>query len=381
MGCARCTGRRGTLSDDMDIDPAELAAVFGAPVDGYDVEPLDPELRIHSVTGGVYRVRAGGRSAVLKVVRHGAGATADGLWGADADVGARNYWKREWLAFDSGLLGGLPGRLRAPRALHTTERGDAECWIWMEDVAGRTGAALDAAALGLAAHALGTTQGAYIAGTAALPAEPWLSRDWLRGWVEVCRASFVPALLDDGGWDDPRIAPMRELRADAAALWDRCDDLLAIAESGPPTLTHWDFWPANLFVDGEDVVAIDWSQVGIGNLTHDLDQLTLDPLWMQVLPDASLDELETAVLDGYLAGLRESGCDLLPEDVRRWYAASAAARYTWLAGGQPALAADPSALTAQEGRLGRPFAAIVATKARVVRRAIYLGTWALGSAP
>lgn len=363
-----------------DLDTADLAHVFGGPVESYTVEPIDPHLRIHSVTGGVYRVRAQGRSAVLKVVRHGASATPDGLWGADTDVRARNYWKREWLAFGSGLLDGLPGRLRAPRTLLATDRGGGECWIWMEDVAGRTGADLDDGDLRTVAHALGSTQGAYAAGTARLPDDPWLSSNWLRGWVEVCRRSFVPALIDADtpGWDDPRIAPMREMRAEAAALWGRHEDLLRIAESAPPTLVHWDFWPANVFVDGTRVVAIDWSQVGVGGLTHDLDQLTLDPVWMQVRPDASLDALETAVLDGYVAGLHEAGCDVAAEQVRRWYAATAAARYAWLLGGQPTLAANPAELTAQERRLGRPFADIVAAKARVIRRAIDLGAWALG---
>ena len=367
----------------MDIDTGELAQVFGGPVDSYTVEPVDPHLRLHSVTGGVYRVRAADRSAVLKVVRHGDGATPDGLWGADADVGARNYWKREWLAFDRGLLDNLPGRLQAPGTLLTTERGDGEGWIWMEDVGGRSGAALDDADLHAVAYALGTTQGAYAAGTARLPEDAWLSRDWLRGWVSVCENSFVPALTDAQapGWDDRQIAPMLALRAGAAALWERHDDLLRIAESAPATLTHWDFWPANVFVDGARVVAIDWSQVGIGGLSHDLDQLTLDPVWMQVRPDASLDDLEFAVLGGSVAGLRDAGCDHPEDDVRRWYAAAAAARYAWLLGGQPALAANPAALTAQERRLGRPFADIVAAKARVVRRAIDLGEWALGSAP
>jgi hypothetical protein len=363
----------------MQIDPGELAQVFGRPVEAHTAEPIDAHLRLHSVTGGVYRVRAVDRSAVLKVVRHSASATPDGLWGADADAGARNYWKREWLAFDRGLLAGLPGRLRAPRTLLTSEHGEDECWIWMEDLTGRTGSALDDDDLRAVAHALGTTQGAYVAGAAPLPDDPWLSRDWLRGWVEVCGRSFVPALIEPegAGWDDPRLAPLLDLRPRAVALWERRDELLRIAQSAPPTLTHWDFWPANVFVDGADVIAIDWSQVGIGGLTHDLDQLTLDPVWMQVRPDASLDALESAVFHGYLAGLREAGCDVAPEQVRRWYAATAAARYTWLLGGQPRLAADPGALTAQEQRLGRQYADIVAAKSRVIRRAVGLGESAL----
>jgi hypothetical protein len=365
----------------VQVDPDELARVFGSREASYTVEPIDPELRIHSVTGGVYRIRADGRSVVLKVVRHGTGATPDGLWGADAEATGRNYWKREWLAFDRGLLDRLPGRLRAPRTMLTTERGQDECHIWMEDVAGRTGAAIDVEDLRAVARALGTTQGAYAAGAAALPDEPWLSRDWLRGWVEVCRASFVPALVTDDGWDDERVAPMRELRPRAAALWERHGDLLRLIESAPPTLSHWDLWPSNAFVnDASDVVAIDWSQVGIGGVGHDLDQLTLDPIWTHLRPDESIDALETAVLDGYVDGLREAGYDADRRQVSWWYAACAASRYAWLAGGPPQVVTEPATVADHERRLGRPFAAIVATKARVVRRAVELGEWALRSA-
>jgi hypothetical protein len=86
----------------IGIDPEDLERAFGHPVPSYAVEPIDPHLRIHSVTGGVYRVRAGNKSLVVKVVRHGADATPNLLWQAGTEVAHRNYWKREWLAFDSG---------------------------------------------------------------------------------------------------------------------------------------------------------------------------------------------------------------------------------------------------------------------------------------
>src|SRR3954447_9053486 len=163
----------------LDLDPADLSRAVGRPVTTYDVQPIDPHLRIHSVTGGVYRVSGDGFSLVVKVVRHGTGATRVGLWGADSAETGRNYWKREWLAFDSGLLASLPGGLRAPRRLLTTEHGDAECWVWMEDVRGRHGRSLLLDDYGSIAEALGSTQGAYAAGAAPLPDDEWLSRSWL----------------------------------------------------------------------------------------------------------------------------------------------------------------------------------------------------------
>jgi hypothetical protein len=362
----------------LDLADDDLRRAFGRAVSSYDVEPIDPHLRIHSVTGGVYRVRADDDSLVVKVVRHGTGATRDKLWGADADETARNYWKREWLAFDSGLLDGLPGRLRAPRTLRTTEVSPDECWIWMEDVTGRTGSALELADFPTIAHALGTTQGAYAAGTARLPDQPWLSRDWLRGWVDVC-AQFLEGIDDDTRWADPLLDRLRPLRSRIAALWQAREDLLAIANAAPTTITHWDFWPANLYVAGsDDVVAVDWSQIGRSGLTHDLDQLTLDTVWMLVRPDEDLDRLEQHVLPPYVDGLNDAGLDVSGDDVWRWYAAAAAARYVWLGGGQPDVVTDPEVRQAQERRFGVDIATITTAKQRVVERAVVLGERVLG---
>jgi hypothetical protein len=355
------------------LDPADLRRVFGRDVSSYEIEPIDPHLRIHSVTGGVYRVRVGDESCVIKVVRHGVDATTDGLWQSGADISHRNYWKREWLAFDSGLLGTLPGRLRAPQALLTTECDDSTCWIWMEDVAGRTGSELDLQDLDTVAYALGTTHGSYAGSQVELPDDPWLSRNWLRGWVDTC-TTFIAPLHEDSRWADPRLAPLLPLRERVDALWSRRGELLGIADEPPLAITHWDFWPANLYVtaDGE-AVAIDWSQIGLGGITHDLDQITLDTVWMLVRPDESLDVLEEGILAAYIAGLHEGGYSARRSDILRWYAAAAALRYSWLAGGQPDVAEDAERVQFQESRFGRDFAGIIATKARVVDHAVSLG--------
>jgi len=174
---------------------------------------------------------------------------------------------------------------------------------------------------------------------------------------------------------------VRPLRRRVAALWQARAELLSIAHSGPATITHWDFWPANVFVAGDDVVAVDWSQVGISGVSHDLDQLTLDTVWMLVRPTEDLDVLEDHVLPPYLAGLREAGLDVDPAELRRWYAAAAAARYSWLAGGQPDVVRDPETRRAQERRFGVDIATVTGVKSRVIARAVALGEWALESSP
>lgn len=355
----------------IELSADDLARAFGRDVSSYDVEPLDPHLRIHSVTGGVYRVRAGNDSLVIKVVRHGGGSTPDRLWESGSEETHRNYWKREWLAFDSGLLAALPGLLRAPRAALTTQPSEQECWIWMEDVPGRTSTALGLDDYARVAHALGTTQGAYASGAVALPEQPWLSRNWLRGWVDVC-AQFVETVRDDSRWQDARLASLRPLRSRVSDLWDRRTELFAIADEPPLTVAHWDFWPMNVYV-GADVVAIDWSQVGVSGITHDLDQLTIDTVWMHIRPDESLDALDDLVLAAYVTGLRDSGYEVGEGQVRRWYAAAAALRYAWLGGGQVDIIENPQRVSSQESRFGRSIDTIMSTKARAMAHAIALG--------
>jgi aminoglycoside phosphotransferase (APT) family kinase protein len=312
----------------------------------------------------VFRVHIdSGATCVVKVVRQGNDEDPGELWVSGAEPAHRNYWKREWLAFDCGLLDRLPGRLRAPRRLLTTEHDDGECWIWMEDVTGRHAATLTLDDYATIAFDAGTTHGAYAAGTASLPDDGWLSRRWLRGWVGACERLL-------GDVDDARVH----------ALWAAREDLLAIVESAPSTLVHCDFWPANLYVTDGATVAIDWSQVGIGAVAQDLDQVTLDTVWMQVRPDESLDRLEELILPSYGAGLRAAGLDVADADIRRWYAAAAGAHYPWLAGIVTLADRDPERAAAMEQRFGRPFAAVVADRMRVVERAIALGEEALGSA-
>jgi hypothetical protein len=194
----------------MEIDLEDLSQAVGQPVSEYTVEPIDPGLRFHSVTGGVHRVRGDGFSLVIKVIRNGTDDDPNALWTSGDDESHRNYWKREWLAYRSGLLDGLPGELRAPRTLLCTEASDSECWIWMEDVEGRSGSEWAPDDYDSAAFDLATTQAAYPNGRSMLPPDPWLAHHWLRGWVEAV-GHRVGALDDDVLWADPVVAPLAQM--------------------------------------------------------------------------------------------------------------------------------------------------------------------------
>ncbi len=361
----------------MDLDLDDLSRAVGRQVESYSVTPIEPQLRLHSVTGGVHRVSGDDFSLVVKVVRNGRDGDSGALWVSGADPAHRNYWKREWLAFASGLLDALPGELRAPRTYLTTEPAEDEAWIWMEDVEGRSGAGWVVDDYDSVAFDLGTTQAAFASGRVGLPRQPWLSRRWLRGWVETL-GTMMGVLDDPAVWDEPALAALDPLRPRLRELWAAREELLTIVESAPQTVVHLDFWPTNLIAaDDGTTVAVDWSQVGIGAVGQDLDQLILDPVWMRVLPDLPLELLEAHVLPGYLSGLRTSGFDVATTDLRRWYGAAASVHYAPMLAMAAQIAQDETATEAQERRWGVPLEAVFAGRAGVIEHALRLGEAAL----
>jgi hypothetical protein len=375
------TSPEAALSRD-DVHRA-ARTLLGRPITDltYTVDAVDAELRLHSVTAGVLRVRgqADGEefSIVVKQTHSATDADPHALWGSGVDDTHQHYWKREWLAYASGLLADLPGRLRAPRLLLATEPAEGVAWFWLEDVAGRPGAQWQPQQYARAARDLGTMQGAYAAGSPPLPADAWLSRRWLAAWVATGARTW-PLVDDDEAWRDERLVDLAALRPRARAVWAERQRLLDAIDAAPQTLVHLDFWPPNLIAatDGR-TVAVDWSSVGIGGLCQDLDQLTLDPLWMQVLPGADLALLERAALPAYALGVRAAGCAATDSELRGWYAAAAGLRYTSVLPAQAEIAADLARVEGLERRWGRPLEAILGDRARVIALALDLAEEAL----
>lgn len=179
------------------------------------------------------------------------------------------YWRREPLAYASGLLPAGPG-LRAPRC-----HGVVDDVVYLED-AGSVPADVRTAARQL---------GAWQAG-AVLPDVPWLGGHQLAQRVAV----------SDLDWS----AVEADVRAEL--LWSRRDELLTRLAELPPVLSHGDVHPANLRAAGPDVVALDWGTMGAAPVGADLAHLALGA--------------QAVLLDDYLAGARgafaradvEAGC-------------------------------------------------------------------------
>jgi hypothetical protein len=151
----------------MDVDPVVQAIgpadltnlvrqAFGAPT--LDIVEWTCRMLHGGVqSGGVYRFEGTARrqaehvgwSVVLKVLP-AAPESADPSFGV--------YWKREALAYQSGLLANLPGGLAAPGCFAVVQYPNA-IGIWLEDVGDGARSNWSLERFGLAARHLGTCQG------------------------------------------------------------------------------------------------------------------------------------------------------------------------------------------------------------------------------
>ena len=226
-----------------------------------------------------------------------------------------NHHRREMLAYRDGLLADLPGGIRAPGCLGVIEHAEGVCWLWLEDIQDSASGSWSLAEYKIAARHLGQFNGAYAAGH-PLPTQPWLSRNWLRGWLNYYEAGCQETLRlirDEGFWVQPllRSAFPSSIIDQILQLWSRQDELLATLHSLPQTFCHMDAYRPNLFVrhnpQGEDeTVAIDWVFAGLGSLGEEIANLLAASLiWFEY--DASdVNSLDEAVFTSYLTGLRDA---------------------------------------------------------------------------
>jgi hypothetical protein len=223
---------------------------------------------------------------------------------------AWNYWKREILAYRSGMLAELAGNLVAPRCYGVTEHANDEWRIWLEDIQ-ETSTSWTMARHGIAARHLGQFNGAYLT-TRAVPAEQsWLYRGRAREWI----AFAVPLLVgfqqyarSDSGrrWlSEQSVARIERLLAQRQMLLGLLDRL-------PVCLCHHDAFRRNLLArDGASAVAqtvaIDWSMVGYGGVGEDVGiTIGIGLSWLEVAGDQAR-EMDQIIFDAYVEGLRDAG--------------------------------------------------------------------------
>jgi hypothetical protein len=350
-----------------DVDAAMLEpmvrGLLGEPAavvaEGWSCRPLGggtgEGIGLYRVAGAAWVGRASHPWAlVLKV------STAEG-----ADPAAWDYPPREALAYGSGLLEALPGGLAAPRCLAVQTQTDGTTRLWLEAVVDAHPGPWPIDRYALAARHLGRFNGAYLAGM-PLPDRPWLSRGWLRTWVEASGPAVAELERLAGPDGSPFFRQMYPppVVVELQRLWTERERFLAALERLPQSFCHHDAFRRNLLSrrgpEGEALVVLDWEDVGPGAVGEELVPLVLASLFFFETGGTTPRDLDAACFASYMAGLREAGWAGDERVVRLGFTAAAALRFTIGAVG-PVLpvVTDPALRLIEEDHFGRPLEEVV----------------------
>jgi hypothetical protein len=282
------------------------------------------------VSVGLYRFEGTGQdqsetiawSVVLKIIQSPDNVGQSNMGEGD-DQTHWNYWKRELLVYQSGFLKTLPEGITAPRCYAVTELPGNVAWLWLEDIVDSYEGAWSLDRYALTARHLGQLNGLYPVAR-PLPDAPWLSNHLIRQWMAGNFWQTIP-------WEHPRVLqryPRPEVNAFRQMLLEN-ERFFAKLERLPLTVCHGDTYPTNFKArawqgDQPQTVALDWALIGIAPLGDDLGQFVFGV--QTNLKEVKREDVDRALFESYIAGLRDSGCHVDPQWIRFGYTASAALR-------------------------------------------------------
>jgi hypothetical protein len=318
-----------TNSPNLEVDRVHLTDLVQRALDRSALQLTD--LRVQPLHGGmewdsaVFRFQGEAEDAgetvpwslIQKVVKP-AEKTSDpaGIW----------YWKREALAYQSGMLHRLPGgHVTAPACYEVDERPDGSIWLWLEDVKQDIDSPWSVDQYAVAARHLGQFNGAYLAG-GALPSESWITQCWLRKYVE--NAAPMVAFIRSNP-DHPVVMSLyrKDGLAQILATWDEHEAILDVLDSLPHVFCHQDAFRGNLLTRQGQTILIDWGYSGIAPVGTELVALVLGSVGLYKIPLDKVEELDQRCFESYLQGLRDAGWSGDPKLVRMGYAITCLLRY------------------------------------------------------
>lgn len=178
---------------------ASLPAAVGDAV--VAAEPLR-HAQSNAAIGGIWRVKGSAGSAVLKLATPAAPETAHAVWPTSDEPAHWNYWRRESLAYETGLAAtAYRGEVTAPEVLQVSPRPDGKVELWLADVGGAGGFDWPVPRLARFAYELGAGQARW---AGRVPDTPWLSRRWLAQYLAAGPSRLVR--VDAADWDHPNVA-------------------------------------------------------------------------------------------------------------------------------------------------------------------------------
>jgi len=236
-----------------------------------------------------------------------------------------HYWKRDPLAYQSGLLYRLSGQVIAPRCIDVLENPDGSIWLCLEEVKDEAARPWSLESYARAARQLGQFNGAFLAG-GALPDEPWITHDWLRKYLQEAAPSVDYIRQNPADPIINRMLPGITLPL-TLAIWEEHERMLNVLDAMPQGFCHQDAFERNLFYRGEELVVIDWTYAGIAPVGTETAALVGAAIGVAGFPPSQAKALDQACVENYLEGLRQAGYQPDPRQVRLCFCLTLELRY------------------------------------------------------
>ena len=257
-------------------------------------------------------------SLILKIIR-----SPDG----QDNPASLTYWKREVLAYQSGLLDQLPGIMCAPRCFEIAEQSGLEIWLWMEEIVDEIKGRWSLDHFGTVARHLGHFNAAGFEKQAQFT-QPWLTKGILHEWVGDTVPEFPPNILAH-----PLVSRVwpAEIYEWMLRVWSKREAWIDRIERQPQTFSHLDAFRRNIFSRWNkqntlQMVMIDWPFAGSAAAGEEIAPLVAASLNLLEFDSTQAGSLDQVVFEGYLQGLREAGWRGDPRAVRSTYAAASILR-------------------------------------------------------
>ncbi|GAA0384850.1 phosphotransferase [Paenibacillus motobuensis] len=240
-----------------------------------------------------------------------------------------NYWRREALVFESGVLKELPNSICNTKSYLVEEQQDGTIWLWMEYVEGDYPYTIEQ--FSYIARQLGRFNGAYLEGAKKLPEHEWICREWLKSWTTACR-KYAPNM-------EAYVSRIPIDNFQSTWTWyqevlKNIDSSLDSLQQLPRVLAHQDLSQMNMLLVPKEsseshLVLIDWQFMSISGIGEDLGKLFGVNMSLGIIPPSQYQLYQNSLFTSYIEGLREMGWQGDARMAQYGFCLSTALRSVW----------------------------------------------------
>jgi len=316
------------MQSELTIDPKTISDLVGKSLANPAVQLK--EWHIEKLSGGlelgsaIYRLSGTAKvgdsdknwSLIIKAIQPNQ---------AQADPAGCHFWKRDPMAYQSGILYSLPAEVTAPRCIEVRENADGSIWLCLEEIKDEHPRPWSLERYAQAARQLGAFNGAYLAGQ-ALPDDSWITQDWLRKYLDEA-VPMVDFIRQNPTHPIVKVMLPGITLPMTLAVWEEIPRILKRLGGMPKTFCHQDAFEKNLFYRGSELVLIDWNFAGLAPVGTELAALVGASFGLAKFPVSQAKELDQACFKNYLEGLRQAGYQPDSRQVRLCYCLTLTLRY------------------------------------------------------